>query len=127
MAKPAYRITAGTRQGVLPALRAMGGGGVPDCCRRRLASMSPSVPCGLAGRLLWGLCLLSVALAMPAPRLAAAASIVAWENDQIRPAVAYNGSANEYLVVWEDHHWGFGTDWDIYGQRVNAGGTTAGG
>jgi hypothetical protein len=29
-------------------------------------------------------------------------------------------------VVWEDHHWGFGADWDIYARRVSAGGVSLG-
>lgn len=57
---------------------------------------------------------------------AVAAPIISWEYDQLAPAVAYNAAAEEYLVVWEDHHWGWGDDWDIYGQRVNGDGTLAG-
>jgi hypothetical protein len=53
---------------------------------------------------------------------AASSPIVSWEYDQIRPAVAYSGATNEYLVVWEDHHWSSGSDWDIYGRRVGADG-----
>ncbi len=65
----------------------------------------------------------------PAPKpaaLAAASPIISWEWDQINPAVAYNSQANEYVVVWEDHHWGWGDDWDIYGRRVGADGTPLG-
>jgi len=54
-------------------------------------------------------------------------AISTWEYDQVKPRLAYNGAANQFLVVWEDHHWGFGSDWDVYGQRVNANGTLAGG
>jgi hypothetical protein len=53
--------------------------------------------------------------------------ISTWENDQLKPRLAFNGAANQFLVVWEDHHWGWGEDWDIYGQRVNANGTLASG
>lgn len=52
--------------------------------------------------------------------------ISTWENDQVKPRLAHNSAANQFLVVWEDHHWGWGGDSDIYGQRVNANGTLAG-
>jgi len=55
--------------------------------------------------------------------LTASLPIINWEYDQIHPAAAYNNLANEYLVVWEDHHWGWGNDWDIIGRRVGADGT----
>ena len=58
---------------------------------------------------------------------AAAVPIISWEYDQVSSAIAYNSQTDQYLVVWEDHHWGFGTDWDIYGQRVAADGSTVGG
>lgn len=54
-------------------------------------------------------------------------AISTWEYDQVKPRLAFNNRANEFLVVWEDHHWGWGEDWDIYGQRVHANGTLAGG
>ena len=53
-------------------------------------------------------------------------AISTWEYDQVSPRVAFTNTVAEFLVVWEDHHWGFGTDWDIYGQRVNIDGTLAG-
>jgi hypothetical protein len=56
-----------------------------------------------------------------------ATAIVSWEYDQIQPAAAFNTAANQYLVVWEDHHWGFGDNWDIYGRRVSESGATVGG
>jgi len=62
-----------------------------------------------------------------AVRPAAAGQIMSWEYDQIRPAVAYSSASDVYLVVWEDHHWGFGADWDIYGRRVSGSGSTIGG
>ncbi len=44
-------------------------------------------------------------------------------TDQLNPAVAWNQTKNEYLVVWEDHrNGGFNGD-DIYGRRVAADGT----
>ena len=30
-------------------------------------------------------------------------------------------------MVWEDHHWGFGQDWGIYGRRVSTTGVALGG
>jgi hypothetical protein len=54
-------------------------------------------------------------------------AISTWEYDQAKPRLTFNNRANEFLVVWEDHHWGWGEDSDIYGQRVNANGTLAGG
>jgi hypothetical protein len=50
-----------------------------------------------------------------------------WEYDQVRPRLVFNPAFGEYLVVWEDHHWGWGDDWDIYGRRVSAGGVAVGG
>jgi hypothetical protein len=44
---------------------------------------------------------------------------------QARPSVSYNSSTNQYLVVWEDVR--SGTNWDIYGQLVNADGSLSGG
>jgi hypothetical protein len=45
---------------------------------------------------------------------------------QVNPAVAWNQTAGQYLVVWEDHRnagtWGF----DIYGRRLNANGGAVG-
>ena len=46
-------------------------------------------------------------------------------NDQYNPSVAYNSSTNQYLVVWHDYR--SGTNFDIYGQRVNANGNLLGG
>lgn len=57
---------------------------------------------------------------------AAAAAITTWEYDQIKPKIAYNATANNFLVVWEDHHWGWGADWDIYARLVAADGTPQG-
>ena len=57
----------------------------------------------------------------------AASPIITWEYDQVQPAIAYGLEAGQYLVVWEDHHWGWGGDWDIYGRRVGADGTPIGG
>jgi PKD repeat protein len=46
-------------------------------------------------------------------------------QQQSYPAVAYNPSTDEYLVVWAESHLLSG--WDIYGQRVSAAGGLAGG
>lgn len=54
-------------------------------------------------------------------------AISAWEYDQLRPRVAHNTSSDEFLVVWEDHHWAWGADSDIYAQRVRADGAPMGG
>ena len=54
-------------------------------------------------------------------------AISTWSNDQLEPEVAFAATANTYLVVWEDHHWGTGADPDIYGQRVGADGIPIGG
>ncbi len=40
--------------------------------------------------------------------------------------VAYNPSANEYLVVWEEYGEAADRSYDIYGQRVSAGGASIG-
>jgi hypothetical protein len=45
-------------------------------------------------------------------------------HDQGDPSVAYNSSTNQFLVVWTDYR--SGTDWDIYGQLVNANGSLSG-
>jgi len=58
--------------------------------------------------------------------LAAAAPIITWEYDQVQPAMAYGSQTDQYLVVWEDHHWGWGNDWDIYGRFVGADGVPLG-
>jgi hypothetical protein len=54
-------------------------------------------------------------------------AISTWSNDQLQPEVAFASTGNTYLVVWEDHHWGTGSDPDIYGQRVGADGIPIGG
>ena len=40
---------------------------------------------------------------------------------------AYNPDLDQFLVIWEDHHWGWGEDWDIYGWRHTGTGATTGG
>jgi hypothetical protein len=56
----------------------------------------------------------------------AGAAIITWEYDQVRPKIAYNSAAGNYLVVWEDHHWGWGDDWDIYARFTAADGAPQG-
>jgi hypothetical protein len=49
-------------------------------------------------------------------------------KDQLHPAVAYNSTDDEYLVVWEDslcHSWPYTVD-DIYGWRVDSEGNLIG-
>jgi hypothetical protein len=48
-------------------------------------------------------------------------------SDEWAPAVVWNGSANEYLVVWQDARNSATRGWDIYGQRVSASGASLGG
>ena len=70
--------------------------------------------------------LLSGPLPSLAQDLSPSSSIVSWEYDQVNPAIAFNAAGNKYLTVWEDHHWGWGTDWDIYGRLVGTDGLPAG-
>ena len=65
-------------------------------------------------------------LVKPSEPLESATQIISWEYDQIRPRVAYSNQADRYLVVWEDHHWGFGDDWDIYGRFIGSDGVPLG-
>ena len=75
----------------------------------------------------WLLSLLSlVAVVAVAPATHAAAPVIDWQWDQIRPAIAYNPENDTYLVVWEDHHWDFGDDWDIYGRLLAGDGAPLG-
>lgn len=46
---------------------------------------------------------------------------------QRESSVAYDGTVNEYLVVWGQYYWGGSGNSDIYGQRVSGGGTLQGG
>jgi hypothetical protein len=41
-------------------------------------------------------------------------------GNDLKPAVAWNATANEYLVVWEDGRNSATRGYDIYGQRVSA-------
>ena len=48
-------------------------------------------------------------------------------GNETAPAVAWNSNANQYLVVWEDTRSGASpSPFDIWGQRVKAGGSMAG-
>ena len=58
---------------------------------------------------------------------AAAQVVSSWEYDQWKSAVAFSPAADQYLVVWEDHHWAWGAYASVYGRFVNAGGTPLGG
>ena len=53
-------------------------------------------------------------------------AVSVWEYDQVKPRLAFDSATNEYLLVWEDHHWGWGDDWDIYGCRVGLSGEPIG-
>jgi hypothetical protein len=46
--------------------------------------------------------------------------------DDLWPAVAWDATANEYLVVWDDGRNSSTRSWDIYGRRVSAAGTPLG-
>jgi len=41
-------------------------------------------------------------------------------SDDSQPAVAWNDSTNQFLVVWQDHRDEEPRGWDIYGQRLGA-------
>ncbi len=56
----------------------------------------------------------------------AANAIISWEYDQIQPAIAFNSASNAYLSVWEDHHWGWGADWDIVARFIASDGAPYG-
>jgi hypothetical protein len=53
-------------------------------------------------------------------------ALVSWEYDQIHASLANNSSYGGYLAVWEDHHWGYGVDWDIYGRLIDSNGVPYG-
>jgi hypothetical protein len=59
--------------------------------------------------------------------LSSTVAVETWEYDQLYPEVAFNTNLDEFLVVWEDHHWGWGEDWDIYGRQHAGNGSTTGG
>ena len=52
--------------------------------------------------------------------------IIGWEYDQINPSAAFSPQSGLFIVVWEDHHWGWGDIWDIYGRMVNLKGEPVG-
>jgi hypothetical protein len=62
-------------------------------------------------------------LAPQAP--AAESAITNAPYDQLRPAIAYNPSANNYLVAYEDHQYASGTDWDIFVASVGTNGVAS--
>ena len=53
-------------------------------------------------------------------------SITNWAYDQLKPRAAYNSKEKQFLVVWEDHYWGNGNDWDIYGRFLDGNGSFLG-
>jgi hypothetical protein len=59
-----------------------------------------------------------------APEVSSA--LVSWEYDQIHASLANNSLYGGYLAVWEDHHWGYGADWDIYGRLIDSNGVPSG-
>ena len=50
-----------------------------------------------------------------------------WEYEQVLPNLVYNPDLDEFMIVWEDHHWAWGATADIYGQRMSADGTLVSG
>jgi hypothetical protein len=52
-----------------------------------------------------------------------AIGISTWQYDQVRPRLAYSPVDDVFLIVWEDHHWAWGADADVYGQRVSGSGS----
>jgi hypothetical protein len=92
-----------------------------DLYSRRATRVGPS-----SGRRAWPLLLVASLALCASPVRAAPAPVISWEYDQLGPAVAYGAASDEFLVVWEDHHWGFGGDWDVYARRVAADGTPLG-
>jgi hypothetical protein len=48
-------------------------------------------------------------------------------SDEEAPAIVWNATANEYLVVWMDHRNSASRGWDIYGQRLTTSGAPSGG
>jgi|GEM_PF-3255078 len=57
---------------------------------------------------------------------AAASPVVSAPYDQVNAAIAYNDGADNYLVVWEDHRYASGADWDIFGRLVASDGVMIG-
>ncbi len=53
-------------------------------------------------------------------------SIIAWQYDQLASQVVFNERRDEFFVVWEDHHWGWGGDADIYSMRYTTAGAAVG-
>ncbi|MCP4423367.1 MAG: choice-of-anchor D domain-containing protein, partial [Chloroflexi bacterium] len=47
-------------------------------------------------------------------------------NHELKPGIAYNSAANNYLVVWEYDYNGDGSDYDILGQQILADGSLSG-
>jgi hypothetical protein len=91
----------------------------------RLIVLAVAVSLGAASSLRLGK---ATGAPLPAANLApaAATAIIAWEYDQIGPRLAYSPASQEYLAVWEDHHWAFGADSDIYARRIGANGIPIG-
>jgi len=56
--------------------------------------------------------------------LGAPISVTTASGEQLQPAVAFNATANEYLVVWSDYRQD--SSGDIYAQRISANGTVTG-
>ncbi|MCK5793471.1 MAG: hypothetical protein KAH12_02110, partial [Anaerolineales bacterium] len=54
-------------------------------------------------------------------------AIATWDQDLIKPKIACNQNSGGFLVVWEDHRWGWGAARDIYGQLLDDSGNHLGG
>ena len=60
----------------------------------------------------------SLAYFEQSPSQSDAIPVIDWPDDQLRPAIAYNKNANEYLVTWQ-HQLSAGSDvWHIFGRRL---------
>jgi hypothetical protein len=53
-------------------------------------------------------------------------SSAAADSHELRPALAWNGTSNQFLLVWEDQRDGAERDWDIFGRKVRSNGLPTG-
>jgi len=53
--------------------------------------------------------------------------ITDWAYDQVLPEIAYSSFTNTFMIVWEDHIYAAGSDWDILARLVGLDGSLVGG